>query len=55
MITSFDKAIAALIMGLIYIANTFFGFNFGLTEDAVTAIVAALTPILVWLVPNKQS
>ena len=53
MFTSIDKALVALIMGLIYIANTFFGFNFGLTEDAVTAIVAALTPILVWLVPNK--
>ena len=52
--TSIDKALVALVMSVIYLANTFLGINFGLTEETVTAIVAALTPILVWLVPNKQ-
>lgn len=53
MFTSIDKALVALIMGAIYIGNTFLGLNIGLSEATVTTIIGALTPILVWLVPNK--
>lgn len=51
MYTQFDKAIVAFIMAAIAIANIF-GFHFGLSEATVSGIVAAVTPVLVWLVPN---
>lgn len=53
MFTSIDKALIALIMGILYIMNSVFGVSFGLTEQTVASIVGVLTPILVWLVPNK--
>lgn len=54
MFTSIDKALTAMIMAVIFLLNYFFGFNLGwLTADTIAAIVAALTPILVWAVPNK--
>lgn len=53
MFTSIDKALIAAVMAVAYLANTFLGINFGLTEEAVNTIVAVITPVLVWLVPNK--
>ena len=53
MFTSFDKALVALVMALVYIANNFLGLNFVLAEDTVNTIVSLVTPVLVWLVPNK--
>ncbi len=55
MITSIDKALVAVIMGLLSILNLKFGFNLGIDEATVSAIIAAVTPFLVWLTPNKQS
>lgn len=54
MITSFDKAIVALIMVGVFFVNTF--FNTSLTVDVATvnSIAAVVTPLLVWLVPNKS-
>lgn len=55
MITTVDKALTALVMGALALANIFFGFQFtGLTEEQITGIIAAITPILVYLVPNRQ-
>lgn len=51
MYTTLDKAIVALIMGVIGIVNLL-GFHFGMAEGAVSAIVVGLTPILVYLWPN---
>jgi len=31
------------------------GIDIGLSEETVSAILAALTPLLVWLVPNRQT
>lgn len=55
MITSFDKAIVALIMAGVFLINTF--FNTSLTVDVATvnSIAAVLTPLLVWLIPNKHA
>jgi hypothetical protein len=56
MFTTIDKALTALIMAAIFLLNYFFGFNLGwITSDAIASIVAALTPFLVWLVPNKKA
>jgi hypothetical protein len=54
MFTTFDKAIAAA-LGLVFWAlNNFAGIDFGLSQETFNGLVAAITPMLVWLVPNKK-
>lgn len=53
MFTTFDKALVALVMGALSIANLWFGIDLGITADTVTATIALATPIIVWLTPNK--
>ena len=55
MFTSFDKAIVAIIMGVIYLINSTFGLNIGVSADTVNALVVAISPLLIWLVPNKAT
>lgn len=51
MYSQFDKAITAVIMGIVQLANMF-GFHWGLDEHTVTGIIGVVTPILVYIVPN---
>lgn len=51
MYSNFDKALVAVIMGAIQLANVL-GLHFGVDEHTVTTIVATVTPILIWIVPN---
>jgi hypothetical protein len=51
--TQYNKAIVAAIMAAIGIANAFFNTGIVVDPDAVTAAVSLLTPLLVYLVPNK--
>lgn len=53
MFSSFDKAIVAAFGALAYIANAFLGIDFGVSPETFGGIIAAITPILVYLVPNK--
>lgn len=55
MFTSIDKALVALIGSVLFFLNMVFGINaFGEhAADVIEAIVAVLTPILVWLIPNR--
>lgn len=55
MFTSFDKALVALVMAVLSILNLKFGINLGLDEATVAAIIAAITPFLVYLWPNKTA
>jgi hypothetical protein len=55
MFTQADKAITALVMAVLYLLNAFAGVDLGVPEETITALLAALTPVLVWLVPNKQA
>lgn len=56
MFTSIDKALVALVMGLLFIIQTFTGFNLSwLTEAQITTVIGLLTPVLVWAIPNKAS
>jgi len=55
MFTSFDKALAAIVMGVIYLLNSVFGLNLGISADTVNTIIVAVTPLLVWLLPNKST
>lgn len=55
MFTSIDKALTALIMGLLFIIQTYTGFSVAwLTPDTVATIIGLLTPVLVWAIPNKK-
>lgn len=53
MFTSLDKAIVALVMGAIFLINNFTSFHFAVDESVVNAIAGVITPILVYLTPNK--
>lgn len=51
MLTPFDKAIVALLIPLILFGLGHFGLK---VDDTFTAaLTTVLTPIIVWLVPNK--
>lgn len=54
MFSSVDKAIVALIMAVIFLLNHYFAANIGISPEQVQVWVAVLTPILVYLIPNKQ-
>jgi len=54
MFTSIDKAIVAFIMAGMFLASEFAGVSLGFTEAQVQSVVAILTPVLVWLIPNRQ-
>jgi len=51
MYTTADKAIVGVLMAAIQGANLL-GFHFGIDQATLTAVVAGITPVLVWLVPN---
>ena len=55
MFTSVDKALTAIVMAVLYLLNSLGGIDIGLSEETVAAILAALTPLVVWLVPNKHA
>ncbi len=55
MFTSMDKALVALVMGLLFILQNQFGITLGFTEAQVTSVIGILTPILVYLIPNKTA
>ena len=50
----FNKAIVAVVMGVLYLLGTFFDIQVGLTEDQLGAVLAVCTPILVYFVPNAK-
>ena len=49
------KAIVALIMALLVVLDQVFALRVGISEEVITIAIAAITPILVWLVPNHQA
>ena len=50
---NYNKAWVALIMAIIIVVEDVTGWGSGITEEWVIATLAILTPILVWLVPNR--
>lgn len=55
MFTSVDKAFAALIGAIVFIAQTYFQIDFSwLSAETIEKIVPFLTTILVYFVPNKK-
>ena len=54
MFTSFDKALVALAGAALFLLNHFAGVDLGWSEETVAALVAAATPLLTYVVPNKR-
>lgn len=55
MFTSIDKALVAAIMGILFIVQTYTGFNLSwISADTIATLVGLLLPVLVWAVPNKK-
>ena len=55
MFTSIDKALVAMVMAVLSILNLVFGINIGIAPETISALIAAVTPFLVWLIPNRQT
>jgi len=55
MFTRIDKALTALVMAALFLLNELAGIDLGVSEATVTALIAAATPILVYLVPNRRA
>jgi hypothetical protein len=54
MFTTIDKALVAMVMGALFIINTFFGVNVSwISQETVATIIGLITPVLVWAIPNK--
>lgn len=52
--SKYNKFLAAAVMALVAFIRSYFGIDLGVDDTAATAIVAAFTALLVWLIPNKQ-
>ena len=57
MFTTVDKAITAAVMGVLSIATLVFHVSLPgwLSPENIAGVIAALSPFLVYLVPNKPS
>lgn len=55
MFTSFDKALVALVMAVLYFANYFGIFSAVVDPAAIEKIIVALTPFFVYFFPNKTA
>lgn len=55
MFTTVDKALVAVIGGVVILLNTLTPFHFGVSPELVDAIAAIVTPILVHQVPNRAA
>lgn len=58
MFTSVDKALAALVSAIAFLAQAWFKIDLSwlvsfLTPEAINLLIPVLTPIIVWAVPNK--
>ena len=55
MFTSIDKALVAMVMGVLFIVQTYTGISTAwISAETVNTIIGLLTPVLVWAIPNKK-
>lgn len=51
-----NKALGALVMAVLVVIDQAWGLSLGpISEAWVTVILAILTPVLVWLIPNRPA
>lgn len=53
MLTQFDKAIVAVLIPLIVLANQKWGLTLPIDPDTLGALIAGLTGLGVYFIPNK--
>jgi hypothetical protein len=51
--SQYNKAWIALIMALVTMVELYFGATLPITEEWLTTLLLVLSPILVWLIPNR--
>lgn len=44
----------AIVMAFVQFIQVYTGYDFGLDQETVTAILTGLTAFMVWLIPNKK-
>lgn len=44
----------AVVMAVVQFVQIYLGLDLGLDQQTVTAVIAGIAALLVWLVPNKQ-
>jgi hypothetical protein len=49
----YNKAIVAAVMAVIGLVNVVWNTGIVVDPQVVTAVVSALTPVLVWAIPNR--
>ena len=54
MIFAYDKFLISVIGAVLFALNEFAGIDLGIGDAALTGLVAVLTPVLVYFVPNKE-
>jgi hypothetical protein len=56
MFTSSDKALVAIVMGVIFIVTAIWGEGWWshANEEVIIVVIGFLTPLFVWLVPNRE-
>lgn len=53
--SAYNKAWAAAVVAALTLVELYTGFSLGLSENAILALLAVLSPVLVWLVPNRPA
>jgi small-conductance mechanosensitive channel len=51
--SQYNKAYIALIMAIVTLVDLYFGTALPITEEWITTALLLLSPILVWLIPNR--
>ena len=55
MLTAFDKALIAILPGIIAFLNQKYGLKIDATTETLTLVVGFISSILVYFVPNKTA
>lgn len=55
MFTTVDKAIAAVLGGVITVLGMVFNVEIGLSPEVIGSLGSLLAGLLVWAVPNKEA
>jgi hypothetical protein len=52
--SKFSKALVSLILSAAYLLNTTLNIDIGVSEEALSALIVGITPILVYFFPNSK-
>ena len=55
MITSVDKFLVAALGAAAFALINWFGVDLNVDQDWINSLTAVLTPVLVWVVPNREA